>query len=140
VGQEFTLSVPASVEQLKAGDRKGVREGFDQLYEHRYAHHSPEEPVEIINVRVAALGKKPPINFPRLGPAGKAVPARERKVYFAQAGYVETPLYMREDLGAGATFSGPALVQEHGTTTVMYQGDVCTVAETGELIIKVRGE
>ena len=141
VGQEFTLSVPVTVEQLKAGDRKGVREGFDQLYEHRYAHHSPEEPVEIINVRVAAIGKKPPINFPRLAPSGKAVPARERKVYFAEAGkYVETPLYQREDLGAGATFSGPALIQEHGTTTVMYQGDTCSVAETGELIIKVRGE
>ena len=141
VGQEFTLSVPVTVEQLKAGDRKGVREGFDQLYEHRYAHHSPEEPVEIINVRVAAIGKKPPINFPKLAPSGKAVPARERKVYFAEAGkYVETPLYQREDLGAGATFSGPALIQEHGTTTVMYQGDTCSVAETGELIIKVRGE
>ncbi|OGA26849.1 MAG: hypothetical protein A3I01_11670 [Betaproteobacteria bacterium RIFCSPLOWO2_02_FULL_65_24] len=141
VGQEFTLSVPVTVEQLKAGDRKGVREGFDQLYEHRYAHHSPEEPVEIINVRVAAIGKKPPISFPRLAPSGKAVPARERKVYFAEAGkYVETPLYQREDLGAGATFSGPALIQEHGTTTVMYQGDTCSVAETGELIIKVRGE
>jgi N-methylhydantoinase A len=141
VGQEFTLSVPVTLEQLKKGDRKEVREAFDALYEHRYAHHSPEEPVEIINVRVAAVGKKPAINFPKLGPSGKAEVARKMKVYFADAGgYVDTPVYDRAKLGAGAKFTGPALVQEDGTTTVMYQGDVCEVAPTGELIIKVRGE
>jgi N-methylhydantoinase A len=141
VGQEFTLSVPVTVEQLKKGDRKEVRDAFDALYEHRYAHHSPEEPVEIINVRVAAVGKKPAINFPKLGPSGKAEAARKMKVYFADAGgYVDTPVYDRADLGAGAKFTGPALIQEHGTTTVMYQGDTCEVAPTGELIIKVRGE
>ena len=46
---------------------------------------------------------------------------------------------VRADLGAGAKFSGPALVQEHGTTTVMFAGDECSVASTGELIIKVGG-
>ena len=34
---------------------------------------------------------------------------------------------------------GPAIVQEHGTTTVMFAGDRCTVAPTGELIITVGG-
>ncbi|MCC6473038.1 MAG: hydantoinase/oxoprolinase family protein [Burkholderiales bacterium] len=141
VGQEFTLSVPVTLEQLKAGDKQGIRTAFDRLYEHRYAHHSPEEPVEIINVRVAALGKKPQLEFPRLGPAGQAKPARTRKAYFAEAGReTECPVYERAELGAGAKFSGPALIQEHGTTTVMMEGDVCTVAQTGELIIRIRGE
>ena len=47
------------------------------------------------------------------------------------------PVYERDALPAGATFSGPAIVQEHGTTTVMFPGDTCTVAETGELVIEV---
>jgi N-methylhydantoinase A len=141
VGQEFTLSVPVTLKQLEAADKQGIRTAFDELYEHRYAHHSPEEPVEIINFRLAAIGKKPALNFPKLGPAGKAIPSRKGKAYFAEAGReVECPIYQRADLGAGAKFSGPALIQEHGTTTVMFEGDVCTVAPTGELIIKVRGE
>ena len=140
VGQEFTLSVPVTLEQLKAADRKAVRTAFDELYEHRYAHHSPEEPVEIINIRLAALGKKPSINFPRVPSGAKAVPVRKRKAYFGNgAGAVECPVYKRQDLGAGAKFTGPALIQEHGTTTVMFAGDECTVAPTGELIIQVRG-
>jgi N-methylhydantoinase A len=49
------------------------------------------------------------------------------------------PVYEREQLPAGAHFDGPAIVQEHGTTTVMFAGDSCTVAATGELIITVGG-
>jgi hypothetical protein len=35
--------------------------------------------------------------------------------------------------------AGPALIQEHGTTTVMFEDDLCTVAASGELIITVAG-
>ena len=51
-GQEFTLSVPVTLAQLKAGDRKAISTAFDKLYEHRYAHHSPDEPVEMVNMRL----------------------------------------------------------------------------------------
>jgi N-methylhydantoinase A/oxoprolinase/acetone carboxylase beta subunit len=37
----------------------------------------------------------------------------------------------------GARINGPALIEEHGTTTVLYQGDVCRVAPSGELIVSV---
>src|SRR5262249_14266539 len=40
VGQEFTVSVPVTLAQLRKGDRVGIRAAFDRLYEHRYAHHS----------------------------------------------------------------------------------------------------
>ena len=64
VGQEFTLSVPVTLEQLKRGDRKAIRKAFDALYEHRYAHHSPDEPVEMVNIRLGAIGKRPKLSFP----------------------------------------------------------------------------
>ena len=35
--------------------------------------------------------------------------------------------------------AGPALIQEHGTTTVLFGGDDCRVAPSGEMIIKVGG-
>jgi N-methylhydantoinase A len=40
-------------------------------------------------------------------------------------------------LAAGTRIAGPALIEEHGTTTVLFPRDVCTVAPSGELIIKV---
>jgi N-methylhydantoinase A len=140
VGQEFTLSVPVDEKLLASGDRDAIRKNFDALYEHRYQHSSPDEPVEVVNIRVAALGKRVPLSFPRVEPGHEAKPARMREVYFDDTNKpLLCPVYERESLPAGTSFNGPAIVQEHGTTTVMFPGDRCTVAETGELIINVGG-
>jgi len=140
VGQEFTLSVPVTLADLKAGDHGAIRAAFDALYEHRYAHHSPDEPVEMVNIRLAAIGKRPKIAFPALAKSARPKPAGEREVYFARADRpVVCPVYRREDLGAGTDIVGPALVQEHGTTTVLFADDCCRVAASGELIIAIGG-
>jgi len=138
VGQEFTLQVPVSVAQFEAGDHRGIRAAFDALYEHRYAHHSPDEPVEMVNIRLAMIGKRPKLKIPRLPDAGGAKPARQREVYLRDARRpLACPVYQRELLGSGNRISGPALIQEHGTTTVLFEGDALTVAPSGELIITV---
>jgi N-methylhydantoinase A len=140
VGQEFTLPVPVSEKQIRAGDRKGIRAAFDRLYERRYAHHSPGEPVEIVNVRLAVIGKRPGMKIPRLPARGRAKAQRRVKAFLGDpARPVSCPVYGREELGAGARIGGPALVREHGTTTVLFAGDRLTVAPTGELLISVRG-
>ena len=140
VGQEFTLSVTVDGALLEGEDRTAIRKAFDALYEHRYSHSSPDEPVEIVNIRVAAVGKRVPLVFPRISKDVKAVPARTRPVYLDDTTKpVICPVYEREALPSGASFEGPAIVQEHGTTTVLFAGDSCTVAETGELIITVGG-
>ncbi len=140
IGQEFTLAVPVDDEALKRGDRNTIRRSFDALYEHRYQHSSPEEPVEVVNVRVAAIGKKAPLVFPRVCSGIEAKPLHFRRVYLDHARTPALcPVYEREDLLAGMTLKGPAIIQEHGTTTVLFNDDLCTVADTGELIISVGG-
>jgi N-methylhydantoinase A len=138
MGQEFTLQVPVTLDQLKKGDRKAIRTAFDQLYEHRYAHHSPEEPVEMVNIRLGAIGKRPKLSFPSLGATGTAAPSGEQLAYFTSAAKpLMAKVYRREDLGAGAEIAGPALIQEHGTTTVLFERDICKVADSGEMIITI---
>jgi N-methylhydantoinase A len=136
VGQEFTLQVPVSAAQLEAGDRAGIRAAFDALYEHRYAHHSPDEPVEMVNIRLVLIGKRPKLGFPRLAMTGTAAPARRRDVHLGGTAS-SCPVYERGSLGAGSAIAGPALIQEHGTTTVLFEGDALTVAPSGELIIQI---
>jgi N-methylhydantoinase A len=140
VGQEFTLSVPVTRQQIVDGDREGIRRGFDALYEHRYAHHSPEEPVEMVNIRVTMVGKRTPLAFPQLAAAGAVKPSHRREVYFSDvAKPVDCPVYRREHLFAGAKIAGPALILEHGTTTALFERDSCAMAPSGELIITVGG-
>jgi N-methylhydantoinase A len=140
VGQEFTLQVPVTLDQLKAADRHGIRRAFDALYEHRYAHHSPDEPVEMVNIRLAVIGKRPRLRFPSVAQGKTAAPAGRRNVYLTDpAKPVACPVYERPALGAGTAIAGPALIQEHGTTTVLFERDQCEVAPSGELVISVGG-
>jgi N-methylhydantoinase A len=138
VGQEFTLSVPVELAQLKHADRHAIRTAFDHLYEQRYAYHSPEEPVEMVNIRLGAIGRRPKLTFPELAVGPRAVPVGERQAYFTAATKPLTArVYRRESLEAGVEVAGPALIQEHGTTTVLFERDHCKVANSGELIIQV---
>ena len=61
-----------------------------------------------------------------------------RPVYFAEAGYIETPTYDRSKLTAANRISGPALIEEYASTTVVHPGDVVHVDGFGNLVIDIR--
>ena len=143
VGQEFTLPVPITVGQIDSGAYLSIRNTFDTLHEQRYAHHAKDESVEIINIRVVALGRRVKLVLPALATHKVVEPREARLVYFddrdsaIESLVIESPVYDREALPPGAEVVGPALVSEYGSTTFLNPGDRLTVAETGELVISV---
>jgi N-methylhydantoinase A len=91
-------------------------------------------------MRLGIVSKRAKLKFPRLGKARAVAAAVHRNVYFADAQKpVRCPLYERDGLKAGARIVGPALIQEHGTTTVLFKNDDCRVVPSGELIIRIGG-
>jgi N-methylhydantoinase A len=64
-----------------------------------------------------------------------------REAYFESAGgFTETAIYDRDALGPGATFAGPAVVEEANATTVVPPGDSLRVDEYGNLVIDIDGD
>ena len=137
VGQEFALQIPITTDQLATGDVTAIRASFDAMHEHRYAHSSTSEKIEIINVRMIALGKRAKLKLPDIAGGAATAKPTTRPVVFDDNTPVETAVYARDDLRRGQKFSGPALVVEYGTTTVIFPGDSLVVADTGELVISV---
>ena len=73
----------STLRSAQARRPQGIRTAFDALYEHRYAHHSPDEPVEMVNIRLGAIGKRPKLNFPSSARRrGRSPPSQQRDVYF----------------------------------------------------------
>ena len=108
-----------------------VRRSFDAAYDRQYGHSSPENRVEMANVRVAALG--------RLARPGSAPPAREpartareRDVFFAGRPR-RTPILDRNGLGLGEVVDGPAIIEESTATTLVPPGWRAAVIEGGHL-------
>lgn len=63
-----------------------------------------------------------------------------RPVCFSAAqGFIETAIYLRERLSPGNRIAGPALIEEHASTTVLMPGDALTVDAFGNLDISVGG-
>ena len=95
-GQEYVLTIPVPHGPI---DMDAVRRSFDAAYDRQYGHSSPENRVEMANVRVAALGQLP---RPGSAPPARepARPARERDVFFAGLPR-KTPILDRNGLAIG---------------------------------------
>jgi len=62
-----------------------------------------------------------------------------RRAYFPEArGYVDTPVYDRYTLGAGMSLTGPAIVEERESTTVLPPGVTATVDAYANLLAETR--
>lgn len=133
VGQEFSLPIPITDQQIETVDRAGIRAAFDSMHEQRYAHHAADEPIEMINVRVVARARSEKLDM--AAPEAGDAPPKKRDVYLDRLAPVACPVYHRDHLKSGRTIQGPALVQEYGSTTVLFPGDVCEVMRGGELVI-----
>jgi N-methylhydantoinase A len=138
LGQNFELTVPEP-----AGARGGLdaaRRAFFREHERVYGYFTEDEPVQIVNVRVTAIGEPDPLVLQALARAAtsdpKAACAGERPAYFDETGgFVPTPLYRRERLLAGHVIAGPAIVDQMDATTVILPGQVATVDERANLVI-----
>ncbi|MFN8457199.1 MAG: hydantoinase/oxoprolinase family protein [Anaerolineae bacterium] len=114
---------------------------FDQLHEQHYAHSQPGYPVQVVNYRVSAIAPtiKPVLRELSGGVDAPIEAGRKgtRSVYFPQTGFVDCPIYDREKLVAGASLTGPAIVEEWTSTTVVPPGWRLTVEKFGNLILEV---
>ena len=59
-----------------------------------------------------------------------------RRVYFEEEGWIDTPVYLREKLGSGASLDGPVIVEEAAASAVAAKGQRITVDDYGNLIIE----
>jgi N-methylhydantoinase A len=96
--------------------------------------------LEIVNVRVSAIGRRKQVQLPVPEPTRLGDPLTGRRmVYFEdRTKAVECPIFSRERLVPGYQIVGPAVVQEYASTTVLFSGDSLVVADPGELIITIR--
>jgi N-methylhydantoinase A len=129
--------------QAGAVTRAGIESliaAFGRLYRERYAFFFDGEPIELVNLRLAAVGLRQPIGLARFAPQGDdAQPARiaRRPVYFENAGHVEADVFDRGRLRPGMTVRGPAVVEEPTSVTLIPIGRTATVAADLGLFVKL---
>jgi N-methylhydantoinase A len=117
-------------------------EAFHREHRRLYTYDLPNAPVELVNLRVTALGLLPKLKAQRLSASTtdlNGALAEVRPVYFDQrGGLADTPCYVRQRLGPGTRFDGPAIIDQDDATAVIYPNFRARVDAVGNLIVERR--
>jgi N-methylhydantoinase A len=128
-GQSYELNVVTE-------DAHAWGHGFHRQHASIYGHSSPDQPTEIVQARLKALGRlpKPVLNVMIKAEDGhQPGPIGVRRVRFER--WVEAPVFERCGLRTGHRLEGPALVLQEDTTTLMTPGWSGVVDSWGNLLL-----
>ena len=130
VGQSFDLAVPLTSD---------FHEEFHRIHCARYGYSQPETPIEIVNVRVRAVGLVTPPTIPTQ-PLGSADPTsakwEDRPVVLPQ-GMQLVPHYLGNRLRPGHEISGPAILVLDDTTVYLGPTDHAAIDTYSNMLIEV---
>jgi 5-oxoprolinase (ATP-hydrolysing) len=113
-------------------------DAFHLAHEREYGHRFDAE-IDIVNVRVVGIGLVPALEWPEIETAdGPPTPSFEREALFEIRGRPEpvvTPLYDRTTLRAGQSISGPAIIEQYDSTTVIPPGLLAEIDRHGNIVV-----
>ncbi len=133
---ELTIDVPA---RLDRDAWQNAAERFHLEHKRRYGYDQPFAKIEVVTLRVTAVGNLPKLSFtaqPEEGTDATGAILSTAPVYF-DGRYQDTPFYDRARLRPGNRFTGPAIVVQSDCTTVLGPGDSVRVDGFGNLIVSV---
>jgi N-methylhydantoinase A len=144
VGQTHTVTVTLPVTVRDGSTRitsAVIRAAFDAAYRSSFSRLLPGVPARIVNLRTAAIGRRPHFDLAALapGPEASIETARlgRRRVWFAGA-WRDTAIYARLLLPVGAEIPGPAILAQPDATTVVDPDLVARVDCFGNVIVASR--
>ncbi len=141
-GQSHELTVAAPAGALTPQDLERVQEQFHEAHARAYGYAAREDPVELVNVRLTAIGVSPKPRLKALpqgnGDFNEAVKG-ERPVWFNEtSGFTACPIVDRYRLRWGDVVPGPAVIEEVDSTTVVHPGYEALVDQYGNLLLRRR--
>ncbi len=140
VGQSSELTLP--ITDTDVGDPQFVHklgERFAAEHERTYGHRAPNDPIEVVNLRLTALipTSKSHTHNPKAESREPRAESRNRRCYFgAETGWLDVPVLSREVLGSESQ-SGPLIVEEYDTTILVPPDYTAYRDEWGNVVVEM---
>ena len=122
LGQNYELLLQVKDGKLDARSLARLIERYHERYHEVYGYDMRGQPVEAVSLRLVVMVKRrAPTHEKRKFVRGTVTEAviEKRKVWFPESGFVTTPVYDRDRLPANCRITGPAVVEQMDTTTVV---------------------
>lgn len=128
--QAYELTVPIAQGEITRATLDDLAAAFHLRHEQTYGHANRSEHVQLVNLRLTALGRLPDLMLTqRADPASAR--QRRRDVWFGETGFAPTPVHWRDGLVPGTKIGGPAIIEAMDSTTVVPPGWEARIDELG---------
>jgi N-methylhydantoinase A len=118
--QSYELSIPMAARRLDAALLTEIAENFHSRHRATYGHDNRSEPVQLVSIRLTAVGEIPPLAIKdRTAPAGANAIKSEREVWFAGGGAMTAKVYDRRSMPAKLIAQGPAIIESLESTILV---------------------
>ena len=142
-GQGYELRVDAKKGKITEAWIRGVKEAFHDIHEREFSRRFEEADVQFANIRVRAIGQMPGLK-PKTVKKGTSAPPKGALKLTADSWFerdgkpakFKTKFYERTELLAGNKITGPAIITQFDSTSVVPPGYTAEVDKHGNLIIK----
>jgi N-methylhydantoinase A len=118
VGQVKALTIPIPNTTFTAVELAAARRTFLDEYQRQYHYITEDIEMELAVIRVRGRGLQEKVQLPAHPKGGAVHPIATRRLEF-RSGSFEAPVFSRDHLGSGVTLSGPAIIEQLDSTTVL---------------------
>ena len=135
LGQNYELEIPIAFDSFTDETTPKVWQAFHDMHLARFGFNIPREVIEVITVKatVVSLTEKP--DLATIGKADGGLEAVATRSVVFDDGRHETPIYDRAQLRGGHAITGPAVIEEPVSVTVLRPGQPMKVDQYGNLLI-----
>jgi N-methylhydantoinase A len=139
LGQGFELRVDVPDGPFTAATATEVARRFFATHRTEYGHAFDDQPVQAVTLRVIGTSASDTLRLPPLEKGGRNNPSEAalyaRPTTFDDGQTIQTPRFDRMKLKAGDTVTGPAVIVQQNSTTIVPPGFVAQVMRLGDLVI-----
>jgi N-methylhydantoinase A len=134
--QSHELSVPVSRATMDASAVEQVAAAFHDRHRRTYGHDNRSEPVQLVSIRVAAIGALVPlvIRDPPASSEAGAIKSR-RQIWFRETGMVDAAIHDRKRMAIGAEVAGPTVIESIESTILVPPGWQARMDEDGFVLL-----
>ena len=134
--QSFELAVPVPPRPVDDAALAEIATAFHDRHRFTYGHDNRGEPVQIVSVRLAAIGTTPPLLIRDQVAASRTDAIKsKRQVWFRETGTVETAIYDRRRMPAGLAAAGPAVIESLESTILVPPGWQAKMNDDGFVLL-----
>ncbi|MDP6029793.1 MAG: hydantoinase/oxoprolinase family protein [Arenicellales bacterium] len=137
-GNEVNVNLPTVSEERDFFSKMWSE--FHQVHDRTFGfHYENQQDVEIVNIRVHAVGRvhRPEIKALPHGSGAQAEPAGSRQVYWRGKGWLDCDIYVRTEMQPAQCLQGPVIIEEYGSTIVIPTTWSSRVDAYGNLVLEI---